>query len=358
MMALGAIFTFSGANVGLGLGLMIGGATLLATTLTLDWNGVTDQVRTAIITINGIVGGALLAIGVMLLCLGSVPLGVGMIVAGAVGIASAIVLDVTGPTNQVSNTIKMVTAIVSGAALAIGVILVCLGIITPLSVGLIVAGAAGLVASVAVDWNWLIEKIQSILGNITEFFKNAWDVIKSIWNGAGDWFGGVWKSIISKFKPTLITDGFKSAWNALKSWKIPTPHLTWGSGGWEATGWIKDVLSALNLPTTMPKLNVGWYAKGGLFDSPNLVGVGEAGPEAVLPLNDSVYSEIGEGIIKALSTGTDSASIDKIISRMDSLQSAIENMQIVVKADNKKLAESVNAGNRIIGQRYSPIAST
>ena len=47
---------------------------------------------------------------------------------------------------------------------------------------------------------------------------------------------------------------------------------------------------------SVPSVNVSWYAKGGVFSSPSLVGVGEAGREAVVPLKPSVLRGIGEGI--------------------------------------------------------------
>lgn len=37
-------------------------------------------------------------------------------------------------------------------------------------------------------------------------------------------------------------------------------------------------------PPQMPKLDVKWYAKGAVFNSPSVIGVGEAGKEAVMPL--------------------------------------------------------------------------
>ena len=47
---------------------------------------------------------------------------------------------------------------------------------------------------------------------------------------------------------------------------------------------------------SVPSVNVSWYAKGGVFSSPGVVGVGEAGREAVVPLKPSVLRGIGEGI--------------------------------------------------------------
>ena len=38
-------------------------------------------------------------------------------------------------------------------------------------------------------------------------------------------------------------------------------------------------------PPSIPKISVDWYKTGGIFDSPSLIGIGEAGPEAVVPLD-------------------------------------------------------------------------
>ncbi len=66
---------------------------------------------------------------------------------------------------------------------------------------------------------------------------------------------------------TNFANGIKSLMNAIK-----LPHLK-----------ISGSFS-LN-PPSMPKVGVDWYAKGGIFNSPQTIGVGESGSEAVLPLN-------------------------------------------------------------------------
>ena len=38
-------------------------------------------------------------------------------------------------------------------------------------------------------------------------------------------------------------------------------------------------------PPSVPKLDIDWYKTGGIFDSPSVIGVGEAGSEAVVPLD-------------------------------------------------------------------------
>ena len=47
---------------------------------------------------------------------------------------------------------------------------------------------------------------------------------------------------------------------------------------------------------SVPSVAVDWYAEGGVFRSASVIGVGEAGPEAVVPLRPSVLRGIGEGI--------------------------------------------------------------
>ena len=72
-------------------------------------------------------------------------------------------------------------------------------------------------------------------------------------------------------------------------------------------GWfpikVGNLLNGLKLPhfklsgefslknKTVPHLSVDWYAQGGIFDSPTIAGIGEAGAEAVVPL-DRFWDEL------------------------------------------------------------------
>ena len=57
---------------------------------------------------------------------------------------------------------------------------------------------------------------------------------------------------------------------------------------------------------SVPSVSVNWYGSGGVFSSPSVIGVGEAGDEAVIPLRPSVLRGIGEGIGP---TGGDSSDV-------------------------------------------------
>lgn len=62
--------------------------------------------------------------------------------------------------------------------------------------------------------------------------------------------------------------------NGLASLDIKMPHFN--------ISWSNTAFGPINIPT--PNFSVEWYAKGGIFNAAQMIGVGEAGAEAVLPL--------------------------------------------------------------------------
>lgn len=125
------------------------------------------------------------------------------------------------------------------------------------------------------------ELIKGLKGKFNEF-KDRFKPIKDWWNNQiAPWFTWEkWKKLGQN-----AVDGVKNSFSNMKlSFKLP--HFTWTST--PASGWISKVLSALNLPTSLPKLNVSWYKNGGVFGSDSIIGVGEyagakSNPEIVAP---------------------------------------------------------------------------
>ena len=54
---------------------------------------------------------------------------------------------------------------------------------------------------------------------------------------------------------------------------------------------------------SMPSISVKWYKQGGIFDNPSLVGIGEAGPEAVVPLSGSQMQPFAKAIADNMNGG-------------------------------------------------------
>ncbi len=88
---------------------------------------------------------------------------------------------------------------------------------------------------------------------------------------------------------------------------------------------------------SVPHVNVSWYGKGGVFGSPSVIGVGEAGSEAVIPLNRRTLASIGAGVADA-SAGGGSIDVDAVVA---AVQSGIAAMGFYV--DGTKLANATRA---------------
>lgn len=162
MLALGAVLTFTLANVPLGLGLMVVGAVSLATSIMANWEATPNKVQSVITTITTIVSVGLLAIGaILVLTLANLPLGLGLIAAGAVGLAASLGVQWDGIPSQISSVLTKILLIAGGAMLALGLILTLTLANLPLGVGLIIAGAASLATAAAINWDTITQKIES-----------------------------------------------------------------------------------------------------------------------------------------------------------------------------------------------------
>lgn len=86
-----------------------------------------------------------------------------------------------------------------------------------------------------------------------------------------------------------------------------------------------------------PKFSVAWHAKGGIFDRPTLFntpgglhGVGEAGPEAILPLNKSTLGGIGDGIARNMN-------MQSMINKLDTIAELLRNQDYQIVMQNGAL---------------------
>lgn len=138
-------------------------------------------------------------------------------------------------------------------------------------------------------------------GGISGFFSQAWELISGIWNAVISFFSGNPTAIIDFFTsiPEGIASFFRSAADTLRSiWDnavsfiadIPGKIVGFFAGMHIEFPKIKlphfSIKGSFSLsPPSIPTLSVDWYAKGGIFSSPSIIGVGEAGTEAVLPID-------------------------------------------------------------------------
>lgn len=167
LLVLGAILTFSGANIPLGIGLLIAGAAGLAATFAANWDTISETLQGPIGSVVALVSVALLAIGAILTFSGAnLPLGIGLLAAGAVGLATTIAANWETIKQKLQGPMGVVAGIVSAFTLVLGAVLAFSGANLPLGIGLLVVGAAGLAATVGVNWNTIKQKLQGPLGTV------------------------------------------------------------------------------------------------------------------------------------------------------------------------------------------------
>lgn len=176
---------------------------------------------------------------------------------------------------------------------------------------------------VLIGMEWLDGLARGIWDGINTVLAPVFDAIKTAasnaWNAVKTTAANVWNSIktavmtpINALKTALqnVWNGIKTTtqnvWNNIKN-AIMTPINAAKNAVQSAIGLIQSIINGarLELPHfklphfkisggeipwgiggqgKKPTIDVQWYAKGGIFDDPSIIGVGEAGREAVIPM--------------------------------------------------------------------------
>ena len=197
------------------------------------------------------------------------------------------------------------------------------------------ADAAGPLMEIAADvlTNVVIPALQNASTWVSEFMETAGPKLSATMDAVGAVISAVWpvvetvvetainaiiaaidgvSSVVSGVTSTFeavknaITNPVETAKNAVHNaiekikgyfdfeWSLPDlklPHIVVG-------GYIDvPVLGSIPDPT---QLRVDWYAKGAIFDGPRIIGVGEKGPEGVIPLSGTRVRPFAEAVASEL----------------------------------------------------------
>lgn len=172
-LAVGAILAFSGANIAMGIALMAVGASAIAAQAALNWEALKKKIKGPIGNILAIASGAILALGVILAVSGNLPLGIALIALGAAGLVTVATLKWTELQTALRGSVGRIVAIVSGALLALGAVLAFSGVALPLGIALMVAGAAGLATVTALNWQTVQEALRGPIGEVVAIASGA-----------------------------------------------------------------------------------------------------------------------------------------------------------------------------------------
>lgn len=219
--AVGLILLFKGLTTW-GAGFIVAGAALYA--ISEIWGEDYDptNIFETISNIVATVAIGLVAVGLILLFNKVIPWGIGFIVAGAALFAISKILEGTFSTDPIINTLAKIMGIAGTMLAALGIILMVAGQI-PWGVGFLVAGAAMLATMVAMSNDAIVDAIQGPLGILVAMVSGALLVLGVILACSGFLPIGIALIIagvaglvtVVALNKNVIVDWLKGVWGAI-----------------------------------------------------------------------------------------------------------------------------------------------
>lgn len=225
-------------------------------------------------------------------------------------VISALTPVLTALAGILSGVLKSALTVIMGHFKVLGAVVRLVAVVFRtvfLAVFTIISGAVGKIRN-------FVTKIKA-----TFSFSDLVGKVSGVFNRIKDKIMSPIQSARNKIKS--IVDAIKGFFNfSVKTPHIPLPHFSIKPAGWKVGDLVKGKI---------PSLGVSWHAKGGLVNNATLIGAGESGPEAILPL-DPFWKKLEqrEGI-----------DYDKLaLAVLDAFQNA--NLTVETVVDGKVIARS------------------
>lgn len=208
-------------------------------------------------------------------------------------------------------------------------------------------------------WNGVLSVASSVWGSVTSAISGA---VSGIWNNITNTFNSLVGTVSGIFNSvkSAITNPIETAKNTVKgiidtitgffsNFHIQLPHINLPHFAISPAGWqIGDLLKG-----SIPSLSIEWYANGGYFNSAQIIGIGEAGPEAALPLSGSRMRPFSEAVAEDLDSLQGGFDEDRLVSALVKALKQAGVGQVVLKVDGKTIAEALAPYlDQINGYRY------
>ena len=348
-LVVGAILTMTGINMPLGLALMAVGAVSMGSAIALNTSALSDEVKGVIGLITEMVAGAFLVVGALLAFSGAaIPMGIALLVSGAGMLVTGVAPNWNAIKDLLTGPIGLITALVSGAMLAIGALLLFSAVNIVLGIGLLAAGAVGLVTTVVCNWNSIASVLKTVLSSLLSIVTGAMMVIGVLLLLSG---AGIGLGLALLFAGMA---GTKAAWKVDNN---PITNFVKGM----MNGIIKTMNFVINMINkVVSKLSFGiieiplipLMAEGGFPDQGQMFIAREAGAEMVGNIGRRTAVVNNEQIVASISGGVAEANAEQnaILREQNTLLRALLEKESGVYIDGKHLTASVEKYQRERGR--------
>lgn len=150
-----------------------------------------------------------------------------------------------------------------------------------------------------------IDIIKSVWSGITGFFSGIWNGISKVFSGIGGWFENVFGGAVSGIKTAFngITKFFSGIWDGIVDGVKNAVNFVIGALDkihFTVPSWV-PIIGGSSFGFNIPKL-----AEGGIVDKATLAVIGEAGKEAVMPLENNTgwIKQFAASLVQELGTMT------------------------------------------------------
>lgn len=200
-------------------------------------------------------------------------------------------------------------------------------------------------------YNDIKNALQSVGTWFTQKFQQAWNGLTNVFSGLGSWFGQRWSDVTSALSNvsnwfgnifrqafsavqnafSSIGSFFSGVWNTVQNIFINAGQMVGSAVGGAFRGAVNAVLGTIEnivngfidmingvigIINKLPGVSLGYIggvylprlARGGIVDSPTVAMIGEAGKEAVVPLENTGFLQtmgrvVGSAVVNALGGG-------------------------------------------------------
>ena len=239
MVGVGAALLFSGANIPLGLGLIIAGGFMVGKAIKENWGSMKGNLEETLANIELALGGFMAGIGAVLLFSGAAPQwGLGLLIAG-IGVFSAAKKRKTNwdkIDRKTKDTLTLINLTLGGFLSVIGAVLLFSGANIPLGLGCLIAGIATISSNAKavkdLDWDRIRKQVEGAFIQFKPYFFAA---------GLGSMVAGailLFTGHIGLGLGLLIGGGFLTANTIRINWDSLLEGI---KGAWKKTkDWIED----------------------------------------------------------------------------------------------------------------------